>query len=210
MKYDLNLLPTKDRRGLGPKRFLYFLAILILVLLFGYYGIYFPYATKGTLEKRFQAMENDVNTLRIKAERYTAASEELIENTDRIAVLQEAMKGQPRFSDLFATLEKTIPKDIIIKELRADAESVTLLGQAPNYTDVAQFIVRLRNEDYPVKVNFSGAQMHEGSQLADIPDGKMHEFTIHIISKLDEEDIDDEPDESQETENTGDNEAENS
>lgn len=194
MKADLNLLPKKQS-NISAKNLVILSVISIIVLgLVGYFFVYIPNEEKNRISKEIEEKQEELA-------KYEGLDEELAQLNIEIAGLKsmlEAVGGitseYVKMTEKLEAIEEAIPVDIILKNISYTTDTINMSGEGLDYTDIARFMVSLRNIEDVEKVTLSTVNYTE-EQEEDNEETIKYQFDITINYGEKEESLEEVPEE---------------
>ena len=166
---DINLIPREYReRKEGLKGFFSKITIVILLLFFLsllFYGGLLLY--KNKLNKNLESIVSELELLNGKRD---PATEQAMVNLDkRIMILKNLFEEHFYYSAVFEKLEELTIPEVYFSSAKAEFSGnslgISLLGNAPSYTNLARQILSFQEDSLVSKVKVSGIALDDKGGL---------------------------------------------
>lgn len=164
MKQDLNLLPRRERQ---PVIGLLLPALLALMLLGAalYAGIVIPGNHLAELRQQQSQILSDRSLYGDVASEYAAQNAQLQDLLSKKAAIDETFDTSHTPTTLLAVIERSCPVTVQLTGLSVNETGIVLQGKAPSDTDIAQFMVNLRQSGLFGQTNISHVSPQEYTEL---------------------------------------------
>lgn len=184
MIYDINLIPKSKVKTTGNTNTLLLLSALAAVVLLGILGFYFPFQQKLALENQITEQKSTLLSYSDTEETFTSLQNSLDEINTTNQMMDTIESNNLKITDMLNDIETNMPKNIVIKAMTLDAGMLTIEGISPTYTEVADFIVNLRNIENVGSVSFMSAQQDtsigQGTSQLDSSTKQLFNFTLYV------------------------------
>ena len=179
MKADLNLLPKK-KSNISAKNVVLLSIVSIIVLgVVGYFFVYMPNAEKNRISKEIEEKQDELA-------KYDGLDEELIQLNKEINDLKgmlDAVNGitseYVKMTEKLEAIGQAMPVKMVINNFAYSDNTVEMevqgLYEKDIYTDIARFMVNLRNIDDVKSVSLNSVNYDEKEDI----EGHAFRLTIH-------------------------------
>ena len=188
MIYDINLIPKNRKKSSGGGQFILALLLISCTVMIGVFGFYLPYRDKDMMNNIIKEQKKEIKNLSEVQHTYTKLLEER-DNLIQTNVMLDTLKNTKLdINKVMEDVETRVPEHITVREISLDAGLLTLGGTSPSYTDIASFIVKLREIEGVIEVDFMNAVIEDGvSNSSEDSSKPMNKFAVYV--RLDSRDV---------------------
>lgn len=177
MKADLNLLPKK-KSNISTKSVAIISILGIIVLgLVGYFLVYVPNAEKNRISKEIEEKQEELDKYKGLDEELTQLNAEISELNKIISMVDGISSEYVEMTEKLKNIVDAIPVEVFLKNISYSADTIQMDGEGPDYTDIARFMVNLRNIKDVDKVSLSSVNHF---QEEDEDDNEITKYTFNL------------------------------
>jgi Tfp pilus assembly protein PilN len=154
------------------------------------FGFYLPLQERNILSAQVREKEEELQAYSNTQEIYGTLMEQMTALSQTDLILDSIESNNLQMSNIMDNIESNIPEDIMINEMSLESGMITLEGTSLSFTEIASFIVKLRNMESVLEVSFLSAEEDEASMDEALEDSSLDQsflFTIYV--KLNVSDI---------------------
>lgn len=187
MRNDINLIPKRNSIISAKMMFMVLVISMSGLILMGYFGLFLPLNEKRELKSTIKENEEEL-LLYSNVDATYAATLEQVENLVGLKTVFEALKNDNlKMTQTIKDLQENIPKNIIVNKIDYKDGELLMEGLSPTNKEIAQYIVKLRQLDYVLKVDFTSAEvdvsLDNGTDTGNKKEDMMYLFKITVSLK---------------------------
>ena len=164
MKQDLNLLPRREKKPVMG----FILPVILFLLLMGaalYAGITIPNNHLAALRQEQSQILSDRSTYNDVTGEFQSQNTELQDLLNKKAAIDQTFDTSHAPTKLFVVIEQSCPVNVELTNMAVNETGIVLQGKATSDSEVAQFMVNLRDSGIFGQTNISYVSPEEFTEL---------------------------------------------
>ena len=181
MSYDINLIP-KNKKILSNKTkrlaILFYALSSILVMLF---GLYLPLQEKHNLGFQVKEKEQELTNYTGTQDSYNLLLNQINDITEMDQLLDSIKTKELRATKIMKDIENNIPEKMVVQDITLETGKVTIEGCSDTFTEIAGFIVKLRELEDVSGVSFISAAEDDTSGFSETQSKlSVYHFIVYV------------------------------
>jgi Tfp pilus assembly protein PilN len=182
MIYDINLIPKTKKNTSSNTANISVLIFLLCILVIAVFGFYLPYLKKESLKDQIQDKEDELSSYSGTEDTFLSLMSESVKLNQANTLVEQIKSNKINMTEILSFLNDNTPDDLLVTSFSYETGLITIEGEASTYTEIAQFIVKLRNMNKVTAINFTHAEVEEESDVPDQSNNnkKINKFTLYV------------------------------